>query len=177
MILPQRALYILADYCGLNLKGKTCRARTCKGTVCKHKRPTGRLFCKNHTESYSRKVGIQKSLHTCRGTQMKFGEYLAIFGETIKAQNLRWPSVALKPLANCSLGAWVQPPRNHIAERMCDVERLGPVFGCKCRYCVRVRRLGDQTGEWHGNSVRHYCQCLNCSTDRAERYRDERKGR
>ena len=95
--LPRRALYLLAEYLGIKLNGKTCRAHTSKGKICKHKRPNGQLFCAQHTKSYSIKVGIQKSLHICRGSQMKFGEYLAIFGETIKTQNLRYVSQKERP--------------------------------------------------------------------------------
>ena len=140
-LLPRRALYLLAEFCGIKLNGRTCRAHTAKGKICKNKRPNGQLFCATHNNSYSLKVGIQKSLHVCRNSQMKFGEYLAIFGETIKTEKLRYVSKKEKQrLALLQLLS--QEPReySHSTESLCSVAFNGPVEGCSCWRCIEVRR-------------------------------------
>lgn len=81
MILPQRALYILAEYCGIRVKAKTCRARTEACTICKHKRTRGKLFCVQHTAAQD------------EGSMPKF---LFSFACIVKSEKLTYKKVARK---------------------------------------------------------------------------------
>jgi len=141
MFLPSRALFLLAEY--LKLSGRTCRAHTAKGHFCKHGRSKDKLFCAQHMAIYSRKIG----------SKMKFGEYLAIFGEMVDMKKLKWPIfIRPKDLWRENLLLKITKPRRHGYETTAIVRIYGPVDGCLCAKCCQVRREG-------GSKI---CRCKEC---------------
>tara|TARA_B100000579_G_C22480893_1_gene687906 strand:+ start:261 stop:575 length:315 start_codon:yes stop_codon:yes gene_type:complete len=99
---------------------------------------------------------------------MKFGEYLAIFGETIKTEKLRWPAPPKSlPKSDRFLKARdALRLRKHASEHINTIKLLGPVKGCVCNRCITVSRWAKYQDK---------CWCVECITMNIEKQERKKK--